>query len=63
MLVHLEVSPEGLVEHASVAESSGDRSLDEAAVATLARWRLRPALENGRPVRGKVLVPVRFRLE
>ena len=36
--------------------------LDAAAVAAVARWRFTPALNNGRPVRVWVAVPVRFSL-
>ena len=36
--------------------------LDEAAVAAVSRWRFTPALNNGRPVRVWVAVPVRFSL-
>lgn len=36
--------------------------LDEAAVAAVARWRFTPALDNGRPVRVWVAIPVRFTL-
>lgn len=63
VLIRLAVSPEGQPETVSVVESSGDAALDEAAASTLVRWRLRPATENGRPVWGSVLVPVRFQLE
>jgi TonB family protein len=36
--------------------------LDGAAVSAVARWRFTPALDNGRPVRVWVAVPVRFTL-
>lgn len=36
--------------------------LDEAAVAAVSRWRFTPALNNGRPVRVWVAIPVRFTL-
>lgn len=63
LLVQLDVNAEGRVDHAVLLESSGDASLDDAALSTLGRWVLRPATENGRPVPGRVEVPVRFRLE
>lgn len=63
VLIGLEVAADGLVSAARVLESSGDASLDEAALSTLRRWKLRPATMAGRPVAGRVEVPVRFRLE
>lgn len=63
VLIGLEVAADGSVSAARVLESSGDASLDEAALSTLRRWKLRPATMAGRPVAGRVEVPVRFRLE
>lgn len=63
VLVQLDVGVDGRVDRVVLLESSGDSALDEAAMATLGRWRLRPASENNRPVPGRVEVPVRFRLE
>ncbi|TNC93455.1 MAG: periplasmic protein TonB, partial [Stygiobacter sp.] len=63
VLVQLDVGIDGRVDRVVLLESSGDSALDEAAMATLGRWRLRPASENNRPVPGRVEVPVRFRLE
>jgi protein TonB len=62
VLVRLDVGIDGYPEAVAVLESSGNDLLDDAAVSTLRRWRLRPATENGRPVRGRVLVPVTFEL-
>ena len=63
VLIRLDVEADGRVSRAEVLESSGDAALDEAALGALGRWRLRPATEGGRPVAGRVEVPVRFRLE
>lgn len=63
VLVQLDVGADGRVDRVVLLESSGDNALDEAAMTTLGRWRLRPATENNRPVPGRVEVPVRFRLE
>nr|CAM74536.1 hypothetical protein MGR_0101 [Magnetospirillum gryphiswaldense MSR-1] len=63
VLVQLDVGADGRVDRVVLLESSGDSTLDEAAMTTLGRWRLRPATENNRPVPGRVEVPVRFRLE
>jgi|GEM_PF-1610049 len=63
VLVQLDVGADGRVDRVVLLESSGDSTLDEAAMTTLGRWRLRPATENNNPVSGRVEVPVRFRLE
>lgn len=62
VVIRLEVSAEGLPDNVEIVESSGDESLDNAARTTLARWTLRPATRNGRPVPGSLVVPVRFQL-
>ena len=62
VLIGLDVGADGRVTQAMVLESSGDAALDEAARNTLERWQLRPATEGGRPVAGRVEVPVRFQL-
>lgn len=63
VLIGLEVAADGSVSAARILEGSGDASLDEAALSTLGRWKLRPATLAGQPVAGRVEVPVRFRLE
>ncbi len=64
-LVLLEVSltPAGRPERIELAESSGWRSLDRAALEAVERWRFEPAMENGAPVAAVLRLPVRFRLE
>ena len=62
VLVRLEVSREGTVVRAEVAESSGSALLDEAALSALRRWRFR-APGGGRLASSfAVMVPVRFAL-
>lgn len=60
--VRLFVSVAGTVTAAVVMQSSGSRLLDDAAVASLLRWRFQPALRNGEPVAAEVVVPVVFSL-
>jgi protein TonB len=52
------VDEEGLVR--SVERVSGGRSFGEAARETLYRWRFKPALVHGKPVRVWVEIPVNF---
>ncbi len=61
--VRCEINAAGIVTNASLAQSSGHRLLDEAALKTVRKWRFKPALSNGQAVAGNVIVPVEFRLK
>ena len=56
------VRPDGCVEDAQVAISSGAHVLDEAALGAVRAWLFAPATRNGRPVESIVEVPVKFAL-
>ncbi len=58
--VRVEIGPDGVPAQVSVEGSSGSRHLDRAAVDAVRRWRFRPAMSNGQPVSGSVIVPIRF---
>jgi TonB family protein len=45
-----------------VGHSSGDASLDDAALDAVRRWRFEPARRDGAPVRVWAIVPIEFRL-
>lgn len=60
--VRCMVSPQGVVTDASLAQSSGHKLLDEAAVKAAKKWKFRPAMNDGKAVTGTVVVPVEFRL-
>ena len=62
VFLNVEVLPDGTAGQVEIARSSGFRSLDEAARHAVARWRFRPARQNGAPVAALVTVPVRFSL-
>lgn len=62
VLIRLEVADDGHPLKLEVIRSSGHDSLDQAALDTLRRWRLRPATVDGVPVSGSVVVPILFRL-
>lgn len=62
VFLNVEVLPDGTAGRVAIARSSGFRSLDEAARHAVARWRFRPARQNGAPVAALVTVPVRFSL-
>lgn len=58
--VRVEVGPDGRPSQVSVAQASGSRDLDRAAVDAVRRWRFHPARRNGEPVPGTVIVPISF---
>jgi len=58
--VQVVVGPDGSVERMALAESSGDRFLDRAAMEAVRRWRFVPATRNGQPVTASVIVPLEF---
>lgn len=60
--VRVLIAADGTVAALSLATSSGDASLDRAALETLPRWRFSPALRDGQAVSAWVVVPVVFNL-
>ncbi|WP_240126261.1 energy transducer TonB [Thermomonas alba] len=58
--VRVTVAPDGRVDRLELAESSGNRDLDRAALEAVRRWTFRPALGNGQPVQAEVVVPIQF---
>lgn len=58
----LRVAADGSVLDAHIAESSGHRLLDEAALAAARGWRLEPARRGAIAVEGALRVPLRFAL-
>lgn len=61
--VRASVDVRGGVASAEVASSSGDASLDAAAVEAAGRWRFEPALRDGVPVPDEYRVRFLFRLD
>jgi protein TonB len=60
-LVIAYIGPDGVPTSTDLAQSSGSRELDRAAQSAVRRWRFEPAMENGRPTVGRVVVPIDFR--
>ena len=58
--VQATVSPDGSVDRMEVAESSGNRYLDRAAMEAVRRWHFKPAMRNGQPISATVTIPVEF---
>lgn len=54
------VAPDGSVERMELAQGSGNRELDRAAMEAVRRWRFQPATRDGQPVTATVIVPLEF---
>lgn len=63
VMIRVSVLGSGRVGSASVVGSSGHGALDRAALKAVKRWRFRPALRAGKPVKATLTVPVVFRLK
>lgn len=62
VLLRVSVSAAGTVDAIEIQESSGFQRLDDAALATVRRWRFLPARAGTEAVPGKALVPINFEL-
>ncbi|KRA51252.1 hypothetical protein ASD77_16815 [Pseudoxanthomonas sp. Root65] len=62
VMVRVEVGADGVPTSVDVAERSGSRDLDRAAVAAVRQWRFQPAQRDGQPVPGAVTVPIDFKM-
>lgn len=60
VLVRAHIGPDGVPTAVDVAEGSGSRELDRAAVDAVERWRFHPATQGGRPTVGTVVIPIAF---
>ncbi|AXK71685.1 TonB family protein [Lysobacter sp. TY2-98] len=62
VLVLVHIGPDGVPTATEVAQSSGSRELDRAALQGVRRWRFEPAIADGHPTVGDVVVPIDFKL-
>lgn len=58
--VRVTVAADGGVDRLDLAEGSGNRHLDRAALEAVRRWRFQPATRGGQPVAAEVVVPIEF---
>lgn len=63
VVLRVELDRDGQVTDVTVAKSSGDRRLDEAARQSVAKWKFEPATRMGVAVATAIAVPVNFQLE
>lgn len=61
-LLRVSVRSDGGVDYVEVVASSGHKSLDNAAVESVRRWRFTPGLRGGRPAPFALRLPIEFRL-
>ncbi|HEX3140105.1 MAG TPA: energy transducer TonB, partial [Rhizobacter sp.] len=57
------IDERGHVASVQLSHSSGFARLDEAALASVKKWRFKPYVENGQPMAGYAVIPVMFELE
>ena len=60
--VRVLVGENGRPQEVTVGQSSGEASLDQAAIEAVREWRFEPAKRNGVAVRAWAIVPVEFKL-
>jgi len=63
VILKVEVDQKGVPITVEVEQGSGYQLLDQAALKAVKRWRFQPERIGGVPVKSKVSIPVRFRLE
>jgi protein TonB len=63
VILRVLVSPAGHADEVQLRTSSGFTRLDEAARATVQRWKFVPAKRGSEPIAAWVLIPISFRLE
>lgn len=63
VLLRVNVTAKGEVEHVEIEQSSGYFRLDEAALKAVRTWRFVPARRGEQPIAGRVFVPIPFRLD
>lgn len=63
VVLRVELDETGRVDHVTIKTSSGYTRIDEAALATVKRWRCNPATRDGVAVRAVAIQPFNFVLE
>ncbi len=63
VLLRVYIDERGLPATVQLSRSSGFPRLDDAAIASVKKWRFKPYSENGVPMAGYAVIPVVFELE
>jgi protein TonB len=63
VMVRAQIGTDGVPDSVEVANGSGSRHLDRAAIDAVKRWRFRPAMQGGQPTTGTVMVPIEFQAQ
>lgn len=63
VILLVEIDQKGMPVQVEVKQSSGHQLLDRAALKAVRQWRFQPELRGDLPVKSRVAIPVRFRLE
>ncbi|WP_019672815.1 energy transducer TonB [Psychrobacter lutiphocae] len=59
----LDVAKDGSITNVSIVQSSGDQRLDTAALAAFKNAKLNPFIIDGRPVPGRITIPVVYKIQ
>ena len=59
----VEINQKGMPVKVEVKQSSGYQLLDQAALAAVRHWRFQPERTGDLPIKSKVTIPIRFRME
>ncbi|OQZ00213.1 MAG: hypothetical protein B6D35_07175 [Candidatus Brocadia sp. UTAMX2] len=63
VILRVEIDSKGMPVQVEVEQSSGYQLLDRAALKAVRRWKFQPEMRGDLPVKSRVAIPVRFRLE
>jgi periplasmic protein TonB len=63
VLIVCVVDDKGQVASTTIRQSAGHPDLDKAAIAAVTKWKFKPAMKGGRPVRASCTVPFNFEVK
>lgn len=63
VILRVEIDPKGMPVKVEVEQSSGYQLLDQAALKAVRHWKFQPERIGNMPVKSRVAIPIRFRLE
>lgn len=63
VIVTCSVDIKGVVSSSRIKKSSGQSALDKAALAAVGRWKFKPAIRDGRPIKATCNIPFNFEVK